>query len=257
MCSLQADVITPDMRPTVSPSANHIPASPSHDSHVTSPTDTGTPCDTPPPPSPQAPTNLPPPGGEYRHDSHTHALEQPSITPSDHAHQADLPTHDVHVVTSSRQLFTQYQSEPQPRPDARLQYVRESAVDRDVALYDTPAPDGISVQPHPPLERSDVFSGTSQAYGALTNHGGGEYLSQHHNLPSHDLALELSDDHEYQVGEARMEVLSPSLQQMGLRQLGVLFKARGRHIAELTQQISAQAEDSERHIGILRHEKVE
>ena len=57
-------------------------------------------------------------------------------------------------------------------------------------------------------------------------------------------------------GSRELDVLSPSLQQMGLRQLGVLFKVRGRHIAELTQQISAQAEDNERHVGILRHEKV-
>ena len=41
-----------------------------------------------------------------------------------------------------------------------------------------------------------------------------------------------------------------------LRHLEVLHKAQGRRIAELTQQMTFQADDAERHVRILRHEKV-
>ena len=112
-------------------------------------------------------------------------------------------------------------------------------------------------------EQSDIFAGTSQAYGDYNYHMEKNFTQ--HISPSEEQPVSLEANHhhrhhreEYWVSDddGRLDVLSPSLQQMGLRQLGVLFKARGRHIAELTQQISAQAEDNERHVRILRQEKV-
>ena len=40
-------------------------------------------------------------------------------------------------------------------------------------------------------------------------------------------------------------------------QLEILYHARGRQINQLTQQLAASAEDTEKHIRILRHEKVQ
>ena len=140
---------------------------------------------------------------------------------------------------------------------------QEEIVERDVDHYGVPGHDHMVEHPssfEQAEERSDVFAGTSQAYmyNPSTEHR--EYFSHQTGPSSYQPALEVVvDNHceeEYQLRGERLDVLSPSLQQMGLRQLGVLFKARGRHIAELTQQISAQAEDNERHVGILRHEKV-
>lgn len=119
------------------------------------------------------------------------------------------------------------------------------------------APPDLSEVPAPRVEQSDLFTGTSQAYGGEPTNQGGGYFTRRQDLASHRQPVESDQEvDEHQFGDYRVDVLSPSLQQMGLRQLGVLFKARGRHIAELTQQISAQAEDNERHVGILRHEKV-
>ena len=170
------------------------------------------------------------------------------------------------VMTSSNSDFFAHQHQSQTGATHHVEEPRE----REVTSYNAPGLNEARPVPldlHTPREKSDVFAGTSQAYGAPTNmhiHEG--YFTGRSNASNHKPALESlmvanHDEHQDQdpatnVASRELEVLSPSLQQMGLRQLGVLFKARGRHIAELTQQISAQAEDNERHIGILRHEKV-
>ena len=170
------------------------------------------------------------------------------------------------VMTSSNSDLFVHQHQSQTGATHCVEEPRE----RELTSYNAPGPNEDMPSPlgvHAPREKSDVFAGTSQAYGAPTNvhiHEG--YFTGHSNALNREPALEslmVANHDEYQdhdpatnVASRELEVLSPSLQQMGLRQLGVLFKARGRHIAELTQQISAQAEDNERHIGILRHEKV-
>ena len=45
-------------------------------------------------------------------------------------------------------------------------------------------------------------------------------------------------------------------EEYSLQQLDVLYRARGRRVEQLSQQLSSQAEEAERHICILRHEKV-
>ncbi len=41
-----------------------------------------------------------------------------------------------------------------------------------------------------------------------------------------------------------------------LQQLEVLYRARGRKIEQLSREMEAQTQEGERHIRILRHEKV-
>ena len=97
-----------------------------------------------------------------------------------------------------------------------------------------------SVQPtgHAQVLSSNVTS------GKLTEHA--QYLASTAYTnpttapPSHDIAL-TSHTH------------TPSRQE----QLEILYHARGRQINQLTQQLAASAEDSEKHIRILRHEKVQ
>lgn len=178
-----------------------------------------------------------------------------------------------HVMTTVNSLpYSQYQTDSPTQLREQMQE-DPGELERNLTSYGVTGTNLGSSEHTVPLrsvqeKKSDIFAGTSQAYGgASTEHR--EHYSQHHTALSHEpplpppLALEnIMDDHrhgnedEYQLSDARLDVLSPSLQQMGLRQLGVLFKARGRHIAELTQQISAQAEDNERHVRILRQEKV-
>ena len=173
------------------------------------------------------------------------------------------------MTSSNTAFFVQHQSQP-----GVTHYMTEVG-ERDLTFYSAQGPNEdapVSLIPYMPQEKSDVFANTSQAYSAPTNvqyaHEGG-YFIRHPNVLNREPALEsltmVNHEGEYldqdlpeaaTAGLRELDVLSPLLQQMGLRQLGVLFKARGRHIAELTQHISAQAEDNERHVGILRHEKV-
>ena len=226
---------------------------------MTSPTTTGTQCGTPPPLQPQDSDSsiLPPPGEDYLQTPYAHRLEHSLATlPSMTQHPLgsgglDSSTAAYGVVTTSPPLFIQHQSEPISREV-------EEAREREFTSY--AAGPGDELAPLQAVsEKSDVFAGTSQAYSAPTDHS--EYLAQHPNPLNREPAYEslVTNHNEHQVTTAsvpEIEMMSSSLQQMGLRQLGVLYKARGRHIAELTQQISAQAEDNERHIRILRHEKV-
>ena len=175
------------------------------------------------------------------------------------------PTYGRATMSSNPALFAQYHSQV-----GATYYTREPR-EGELTAYDLSGPIAgvpLSLEPHMMAhEKSDVFAGTSQAYSSLSNvHEG--YFNGHPNAlirePRLDsLTVANHDEHQDQEdptatagSSSELDELSPSLQQMGLRQLGVLFKARGRHIAELTRQISAQAEDNERHIKILRHEKV-
>ena len=211
----------------------------------------------------------------HTHDGTEHFL--PSSTFSgltQYPPNSGTPTYTSGMVSSNQAPFIQHQSQP-----GATHHMEELGGERVLTSYNAPAPNDdtpVSLDPHVrvPQEKSDVFAGTSQAYGAPTNiqhahnvHEEGYFIRQP-NVLNHEPALEsltvASHEGGYQdqdpiattAGSRELDVLSPSLQQMGLRQLGVLFKARGRHIAELTQQISAQAEDNERHVGILKHEKV-
>ena len=201
----------------------------------------------------------------------------PMSTLTQHPPNLGSPTYTSGMASSNQAFFTQHQ----PQPEA-THHMEELGEEVELTPYDPPDPNSnedapVSLDPHVvhkhvPREKSDVFAGTSQAYSAPSNaqhhiHKG--YFIRHPNALNREPALESlymvanheGEHHDQQeqdllAATREMDVLSPSLQQMGLRQLGVLFKARGRHIAELTQQISAQAEDNERHVGILRHEKV-
>ena len=212
----------------------------------------------------------------HTHDGTEHFL--PSSTFSgltQYPPNSGTPTYYTSGMASSNQaLFIQHQSQP-----GATHYTEELGEERVLTSYNEPTHNEdtpVSLDPHMrvPQEKSDVFAGTSQAYGAPINiqhahnvHEEGHFIRQPNVLnrePALESLMVANHEGEYQdqdpiattAGSRELDVLSPSLQQMGLRQLGVLFKARGRHIAELTQQISAQAEDSERHVGILRHEKV-
>ena len=272
-------------------------ANQSHDSHMTSSPTTATPPSTPPLQRQHSNDSTVPVQGEehpqniYIHDDLEHppttlpVLTHYPLNSDMHSDIAEhlLPTSTLSGLTlyppnlaysgamtnSSTAFFIQHQSQP-----GATHYMTEVG-ERDLTSYDAQGPNEdapVSLNPHMPQEKSDVFAGTSQAYSAPTNmqhaHEGG-YFIRHPNALNHEPALEsltmANHEGEYlnqdlpeaaTAGSRELDVLSPSLQQMGLRQLGVLFKARGRHIAELTQQISAQAEDNERHVGILRHEKV-
>ncbi len=57
---------------------------------------------------------------------------------------------------------------------------------------------------------------------------------------------------------SQVTLLTPHTQATNrLEQLEILYDARGRQINQLTSQLTANADDSERHIRILRHEKVQ
>jgi hypothetical protein len=180
------------------------------------------------------------------------------------------------MVTSNQVFFTQHH----PQSEATHHMEELGGEEVELTPYNPPDPNEdtpVSLDPHAvhvhvPREKSDVFAGTSQAYSSAPNnvqhhvHEEAYFLRQPNAL-NREPALEslytvanregeYPQEQDLPATTRELDVLSPSLQQMGLRQLGVLFKARGRHIAELTQQISAQAEDNERHVGILRHEKV-
>ena len=215
----------------------------------------------------------------HTHGGTGHFLPMSTLT----QYSPDLgsPTYTSGMASSNQEIFTQHQ----PQSEA-MHHMEELGGEVELTSYNPPDPNSnedapVSLDPHIvhehlPREKSDVFAGTSQAYSAPTNgqhhvhvHEEG-YFIRPPNALSREPALEslytVANHHEGERYDRQeqdlpattreMDVLSPSLQQMGLRQLGVLFKARGRHIAELTQQISAQAEDNERHVGILRHEKV-
>ena len=212
-------------------------------------------------------TSSPPLFTQHQLESHMQVQDQPGPGGLHvHAH-----VNSYVMATANSVPYGQHQADSHTHLQELVQE-DPAKLERDLTSYGVPGinldPSERSVPLHSVQEKSDIFAGTSQAYGGATTEHREHYAQprsglSHEPLPPPPVALErIVDDcchgneEEYQLSDARLDVLSPSLQQMGLRQLGILFKARGRHIAELTQQISAQAEDNERHVRILRQEKV-
>ncbi len=119
-----------------------------------------------------------------------------------------------------------------------------------------------SRQPARPPEHSDLFHGTSQAYSHSTHWG----KTPHHALHSSPNLAQSGTSNLAPVGASSLgldkERESGSAsgyrpEEYSLQQLEVLYRARGRKLEQLNRELEAQAEEAERHIRILRHEKVE
>ncbi len=121
----------------------------------------------------------------------------------------------------------------------------------DISSYSDNFPTVFST--HDPTEHAQTSSVTngyptpiSQAKvttGYTTEHA--HYAHSHHDPPPHDTSSQVT-------------LLTPHTHATGrLEQLEILYDARGRQINQLTSQLTANADDSERHIRILRHEKVQ
>ena len=93
-----------------------------------------------------------------------------------------------------------------------------------------------------PAEISDVFSGTAQAYSMITS----DPSSSQHPLRSPPT---INHTHQ-EVAEGRDHLTE------GRGQLEVLYGARCRQVAVLTQQLEEAREEGERQVRIVRHEKV-
>ena len=121
----------------------------------------------------------------------------------------------------------------------------------DISSYSDNFPTVFST--HDPTEHAQTSSVTNEyptpisqakvTTGYTTEHA--HYAHSHHDPPPHDTSSQVT-------------LLTPHTHATGrLEQLEILYDARGRQINQLTSQLTANADDSERHIRILRHEKVQ
>ena len=87
-------------------------------------------------------------------------------------------------------------------------------------------------------------------------------IPSHSTLPTHS-EITLSTHSQFPLSiQSQFPLTTPSQVPLStphtgqMEQFQILYDARGRRINQLTQQLSATTDDSERHIRILRHEKV-